>query len=39
MVQGIDNIGMCTTNVERLVWFYRKLGFTEALFLQLSILG
>jgi len=30
MVQGIDNIGMCTTNVERLVWFYRKLGFSEA---------
>ena len=30
MLQGIDNIGMCTTNVERLVWFYRKLGFSEA---------
>jgi len=30
MIQGIDNIGMCTTNVERLVWFYRKLDFSEA---------
>src|SRR5262245_10277999 len=30
MVQGIDNIGMCTTDVERLVAFYQKLGFAEA---------
>ena len=30
MVQGIDNIGMCTTNVERLISFYKKLGFSEA---------
>src|SRR5262249_43502879 len=30
MVQGIDNIGMCTTDVERLIAFYQKLGFSEA---------
>ena len=30
MVQGIDNIGMCTTNVEKLIAFYQKLGFSEA---------
>jgi len=29
MVQGIDNIGMCTTDVERLIAFYQKLGFSE----------
>jgi hypothetical protein len=29
MVQGIDNIGMCTTDVERLIAFYQKLGFRK----------
>ena len=30
MVQGIDNIGICTTDVERSVAFYQRLGFSEA---------
>ena len=30
MVQGVDNIGICTTDVERSVAFYQRLGFSEA---------
>ena len=30
MIQGIDNIGICTTDLARSVTFYRKLGFSEA---------
>jgi catechol 2,3-dioxygenase-like lactoylglutathione lyase family enzyme len=30
MVQGVDNIGICTTDVERSVAFYQRLGFLEA---------
>jgi catechol 2,3-dioxygenase-like lactoylglutathione lyase family enzyme len=30
MIQGIDNIGICTTDVARAVAFYQKLGFSEA---------
>ena len=30
MVQGIDNIGICATDLERSVRFYRRLGFAEA---------
>ena len=30
MVQGIDNIGICATDLERSVWFYGRLGFAEA---------
>ena len=30
MVQGIDNIGICVTDLERSVAFYTKLGFKEA---------
>ena len=29
-VQGIDNIGICTTDLTRSVAFYKRLGFTEA---------
>jgi catechol 2,3-dioxygenase-like lactoylglutathione lyase family enzyme len=29
-VQGIDNIGICTTDLARSAAFYDKLGFTEA---------
>src|SRR5262249_24202926 len=30
MVQGIDNIGICTTDLTRSVTFYERLGFSEA---------
>jgi catechol 2,3-dioxygenase-like lactoylglutathione lyase family enzyme len=30
MIQGVDNIGLCTTDVARFVAFYQKLGFSEA---------
>jgi catechol 2,3-dioxygenase-like lactoylglutathione lyase family enzyme len=30
MVQGIDNIGICTTDLKRSVTFYERLGFSEA---------
>jgi catechol 2,3-dioxygenase-like lactoylglutathione lyase family enzyme len=30
MVQGIDNIGICTTDLTRSVAFYEKLGLSEA---------
>src|SRR5215831_12177608 len=30
MVQGIDNIGICTTDLMRSVRFYERLGFSEA---------
>ena len=30
MIQGIDNIGICTTDVARSVAFYQKIGFSEA---------
>jgi len=30
MVQGIDNIGICTTDLTRSVRFYERLGFSEA---------
>ena len=30
MVQGVDNIGICATDVERSVSFYQRLGFSEA---------
>jgi len=30
MVQGIDNIGICATDLERSVRFYGRLGFAEA---------
>ena len=30
MIQGVDNIGICTTDVARSVAFYQKLGFSEA---------
>ncbi|MGH7842678.1 MAG: VOC family protein [Candidatus Binataceae bacterium] len=30
MIKGIDNIGICTTDVARSVAFYQKLGFSEA---------
>ena len=30
MVQGIDNIGICTTDLTRSVTFYDRLGFSEA---------
>src|SRR5262249_34577038 len=30
MIQGIDNIGICTTDVARSVAFYQRLGFSEA---------
>src|SRR5215813_1001599 len=30
MIKGIDNVGGCTTEVERLIAFYQKLGFSEA---------
>ena len=30
MIQGLDNIGICTTDVARSVAFYQKLGFSEA---------
>jgi len=30
MVQGIDNIGICTTNLTGSVRFYERLGFSEA---------
>jgi len=29
-VQGIDNIGICTSDLARSAAFYDKLGFTEA---------
>jgi catechol 2,3-dioxygenase-like lactoylglutathione lyase family enzyme len=29
MVQGIDNIGICTTDLKRSITFYQKLGFSE----------
>jgi catechol 2,3-dioxygenase-like lactoylglutathione lyase family enzyme len=29
MIQGIDNIGVCTTDVARSVAFYQRLGFSE----------
>jgi uncharacterized glyoxalase superfamily protein PhnB len=29
MVQGIDNIGLCSTNVGRSITFYQILGFSE----------
>jgi catechol 2,3-dioxygenase-like lactoylglutathione lyase family enzyme len=30
VIQGIDNIGICTSDVVRSVAFYQKLGFSEA---------
>ena len=30
MIQGVDNIGICTTDVARSVAFYQRLGFSEA---------
>jgi catechol 2,3-dioxygenase-like lactoylglutathione lyase family enzyme len=30
MVRGIDNIGICTSDLGRSVAFYQKLGFSEA---------
>jgi len=30
VIQGVDNIGICTTDVARSVAFYQKLGFSEA---------
>jgi methylmalonyl-CoA/ethylmalonyl-CoA epimerase len=30
MVQGVDNIGICATDVARSVAFYQTLGFSEA---------
>ena len=30
MIRGIDNIGICTTDVARSVVFYQKLGLSEA---------
>ena len=30
MIQGIDNIGICATDVARAVAFYQRLGFLEA---------
>jgi hypothetical protein len=30
VIQGVDNIGICTTDVARSVVFYQKLGFSEA---------
>ena len=29
MIQGIDNIGLCATDVTRSIAFYQKLGFSE----------
>ena len=29
MIQGVDNIGICTTDVARSVAFYQRLGFSE----------
>jgi methylmalonyl-CoA/ethylmalonyl-CoA epimerase len=30
VIQGVDNIGICTTDVARSVAFYQRLGFSEA---------
>jgi catechol 2,3-dioxygenase-like lactoylglutathione lyase family enzyme len=30
VIRGVDNIGICTTEVARSVAFYQKLGFSEA---------
>ena len=30
MIRGVDNIGICTTDVARSVAFYQNLGLTEA---------
>jgi methylmalonyl-CoA/ethylmalonyl-CoA epimerase len=30
MMRGIDNVGVCVTDLERSVGFYRSLGFAEA---------
>ena len=30
MVRGIDNIGICSSDLARSVAFYQKLGFSEA---------
>ena len=30
MIKGVDNIGICTTDVARAVAFYQRLGFSEA---------
>jgi methylmalonyl-CoA/ethylmalonyl-CoA epimerase len=30
VIEGVDNIGICTTDVARSVAFYQKLGFSEA---------
>jgi catechol 2,3-dioxygenase-like lactoylglutathione lyase family enzyme len=30
MIKGIDNIGVCTTDIARSVMFYQRLGFSEA---------
>ena len=30
MIKGIDNIGICTTDIARSVVFYQRLGFSEA---------
>jgi catechol 2,3-dioxygenase-like lactoylglutathione lyase family enzyme len=30
MIQGVDNIGICTADVAKSVAFYQKLGFSEA---------
>ena len=30
MVQGIDNIGICTTDLTRSVTFYERLGLSDA---------
>jgi catechol 2,3-dioxygenase-like lactoylglutathione lyase family enzyme len=30
MIQGVDNIGICVSDLSRAVSFYEKLGFTKA---------
>jgi catechol 2,3-dioxygenase-like lactoylglutathione lyase family enzyme len=30
VIQGVDNIGICTTDIATSVAFYQKLGFSEA---------
>jgi len=30
MIEGIDNIGICTTDLAKSVAFYQKLGFSQA---------
>ena len=30
MLEGIDNVGLCVTDLSRAVAFYQRLGFTKA---------